>query len=377
MISLSELLSKIKIKSPKKSSSPKLKSKSSPKKSSPKKSSPKLKSKSSSSTFFKSISSSASSKQKLNNIFTGMDEENVSIIINSFNSLRDNGIIIAKNPTKPLLLSGVVKIDNMNYIVVKNPKYTTKQMTTINKLYINNDIIKAPSGVYTWIILFNNLTGKFIYLMAQSHNILEIQSKHQSILNNYFWKTSIKKGSENNILIIAAGEMFLDEKNIEFNFLSGAYMRNQFEFLQEKLHSEIYNNFILCLSNFFKKMLKSFGFTFIKFQQESKTLVVDIPSIEYLKRLDNLGGIQVYITSDRYDANLIDRGILSYRHEQIINDIQLFESKLKRLKKYTDEDNDDEINDIEKNIKKLKKDQQLIEKQNKVNFKSSTRISNY
>jgi hypothetical protein len=104
---------------------------------------------------------------------------------------------------------------------------------------------------------------------------------------------------------------------------------------------------------------------------------VDIPSIEYLKRLDNLGGIQVYITSDRYDANLIDRGILSYRHEQIINDIQLFESKLKRLKKYTDEDNDDEINDIEKNIKKLKKEQLLIEKQNKVNFKNSTRISNY
>lgn len=65
MISLSELLSKIKIKrSPKKSSSPKLKSKSSSK-----------------SNFFKSISSSASSKQKLNNIFTGIDEENVSIII--------------------------------------------------------------------------------------------------------------------------------------------------------------------------------------------------------------------------------------------------------------------------------------------------------
>ena len=179
--------------------------------------------------------------------------------------------------------------------------------------------------------------------MAQSHNILEIQSKHQSILNNYFWKTSTKKGSEKNILIIAAGEMFLDEQNAEFNFLSGAYMRNQFEYLQEKLNFDIYNNFV-------KKSLKSFGFTSVKFQQDSKTLVVNIPSIEYLKRLDNLGSIQVYITSDRYDANLIDRGILSYRHEQVINDIQLFESKLKRLKKYIDED---EINEIEKNIKKI------------------------
>ncbi len=128
------------------------------------------------------------------------------------------------------------------------------QLTKYINVYKNEDISKLDNGLYLWI-LTENKNGYDIYYM-NVFSFHEFKSKHSNLVN-------ILKLNQLNL----AGEMFINDKTITYNFQSGTYMIGKVDIYEPDLF----------VKNGFETFLKKYTNKNIKYNSESMISEKTIP----------------------------------------------------------------------------------------------------
>jgi hypothetical protein len=202
------------------------------------------------------------------------------------------------------------------------------------KIYVNNQILEAPDGVYTWILY--KVDSKTILVSCPVQTLMEYTNRH-TIINYIAYKHGIIKNQNissdvhqsQKSFIYYGGEFKKNGNDLEFNFQSGTYsVPNKFEMEKNpkfnKTLTQVENiwceHFLTCLQNFGFDTSKTHYVDFEDKTSPQSTFIKykNIPFIaeNYIKMQPYIEGRWI-IGSNKKELNDLKKKITSFQNAYI------------------------------------------------------------
>jgi hypothetical protein len=131
---------------------------------------------------------------------------------------------------------------NSNFYHIDISNVSLESIENMIPLYVDSDLKYCDNGIYTWLLISNNMGVEKIYF-NKVYSVNEIGTKHQNIVNRI---PNLKE-------IHLAGEFLKNKKEIMYNFLSGTYMLDN---VPKEGTKEIIKEFESFLTKFLPKRFK-------------------------------------------------------------------------------------------------------------------------
>lgn len=199
---------------------------------------------------------------------------------------------------------------------------TVEQVLASGISLFSMDEIQANPGVYTYIITSNETgEGDYTFVAFPAPSTMELFSKHTVL-------SSIAGSDDSSILF--AGEMKShDDGVVQYNFLSGSYMKEKMEYDTDKTHAQLFDKYNKPFENIVYDNLSFPGVLSYdgSFETFITSKVVSIQEIELLQRMR----IPAYLVSSKSQCMSLHKIKTKWAivHQQILSAVNF----LKRFKK--------------------------------------------
>ena len=212
----------------------------------------------------------------------------------------------------------------------------------IKPIYKNIDIVNAPDGIYTWVLLLTKVGPQIYFREAMS--VYELESKHSAILPALERQGVDIRNRDGEVHIIFAGELKKENGNYIFNFKSGTYMlegiyeeyystekeTGQLEQLEE-------NTLFRELIHIINDNILGISMDKIIFSSNEHINPEQIPiTLDFLNMLDSIG-IPIKLFTSIEDCIVYDKNYELIPKKKIIEELELHRLKLLKDKNRIDE----------------------------------------
>jgi hypothetical protein len=169
------------------------------------------------------------------------------------------------NPLSPIKLNEIstaspgiqhncTMAENNKYYYIDIKKLNSKELYLYEPLRKNRQILKCRDGIYVYIIASSEKEKEKNIYAVRTLSIHEIKTKHTNLIKRILKN---QKREDEMKYLYYAGEFIKNGNNIQFNFMSGTYMRDYVPLI--KTDTDIENN--RQHIDFVKEIFHNYGMT--------------------------------------------------------------------------------------------------------------------